>query len=104
MLKIYDVALEVVTELGPVIDLIKRKNRNLGDQLDRAVVAVPLAIAEGAYVRGGNRNVAYQRGISEMRESIACCDVAAARGYARVPAATLAKMRRVVGTLVNVVR
>ncbi len=62
MLKIYDVALEIVAELVPVIEAIKLKNRDLADQLDRAVVAVPLAIAEGAYVRGGNRNVAYQRG------------------------------------------
>ncbi len=78
MLRIYDVALEVVKELGPIVEAIGRRNRNLADQLDRDSMAVPLAIAEGAWARGGNRNVAYQR--------------------------AAAKMRQVVGTLVNVLR
>lgn len=104
MLRIEDVALEVVAELVPVIEAIERKNRNLADQLDRAVVAVPLAIAEGAFARGKERHAAYQRAIDEMRESVACCRVASARGYVEVPGGTMAKMGRVIGTLVNIVR
>ncbi|MBI2393478.1 MAG: four helix bundle protein [Deltaproteobacteria bacterium] len=105
MLRVYDVAIEVVRELGPIIEQIGRRNRNLAGQLDRASSAVPLAIAEGTYARGGNRHAAYDRAIAEMRESLACCDVAVAKRYVEPLARTTrAKIDQVIGTLVNIVR
>jgi len=105
MLRIYEVALDVVGDLTPVIEEIQRRNRNLADQLDRAVTAVPLAIAEGTSAIGRNRHAAYQRAINELRESGACCDVAVRRRYIKPLAApTTSKMSHVIGALVKIVR
>ena len=105
MLRIYDVSLEVVAELRPVILRIERCDRDLARQLKKASTSVPLNVAEGAYAHGGHRRERYQTACSSMRESIACCDVAEAAGYdPRVPESTRAKMRQIVGTLVNNLR
>jgi four helix bundle protein len=104
MLRIYDVSLEIVRDLQPVIRAIRRQDRNLADQLDRASTSVPLHLAEGSYSRGGNRNARYHTGLGEMRESLACLEVAEAKGIVVADLALVDKMRRVIGTLVNIVK
>ena len=105
MLRIYEVSLQVIAELRAVVLRIERCDRDLARQLRRASTSVPLNIAEGAYAHGGHRRERYQTACSSMRESIACCDAAAAAGYApQLSESTRAKMRQVVGTLVNNLR
>jgi four helix bundle protein len=105
MLRVYDVSLEVIAELRPVLLRIERCDRDLARQLRRASTSVPLNIAEGAYAHGGHRRERYQTACSSMRESLACCDAAESAGYGpQLPDGTRAKMRQVIGTLVNNLR
>ena len=104
MLRIYEVALEVVRRLAPVVEEIGRKDPDLARQLRRAKVAVPLNIAEGSYALGGNRRARYRTAMGEAREALGCLEVAEAAGYARVDEETAKMLNRIIGTLYNVVR
>ncbi|MBI2391822.1 MAG: four helix bundle protein [Deltaproteobacteria bacterium] len=102
MLRVYWVSLEVVAELRPVIARIERHDRDLARQTKKASTSVPLNIAEGSFAHGGHRRERYQTACSSMRETMACCHAAEAAGYEpRVAEGTYAKMREVIGTLVN---
>ena len=51
-LEIYPVALQLVRRLSPYLPALRARSASLGDQLERALISVPLNIAEGAYSRG----------------------------------------------------
>ena len=105
MLDIYRVVLEVVRELRPVLDVLRRKSSALHDQLERALTTVVLAIAEGSQSRGKNRPAHYQRGAASMDESMGVIDAAIAFGYlSSVDESTRDKMRHVAAVLVKVSR
>ena len=53
-LKIYPVVLELVRRLSPVIRVWRARSSALADQMERALISVPLNLAEGAYSRGKN--------------------------------------------------
>ena len=104
MLRIYDVVIEAMGEMRPVISQIERRDTDLARQMRRAFSSVALNLAEGAGVRGGLRKARYETALGSMREVMACIDVARAFGYVReVDAVTVAKMNRVVGALVKLV-
>src|SRR6185295_14671184 len=44
-LKIYSVVLELVRRVAPVVQAVRRRSLALGDQLERALMSVPLSIA-----------------------------------------------------------
>jgi hypothetical protein len=105
MLDIYRVVLEVIRDLRPVLDDLRRKSPALQDQLERALITVVLAIAEGSRSRGKNRPAHYQRGAASMDESIGVIDAGLAFGYlAGFDEGTRDKMRHVVAVLVKVSR
>jgi hypothetical protein len=54
---------------------------SLGDQLERALVSVPLHLAEGAYARGKNRQVRYHSAAASAWEALACLETAEALGW-----------------------
>ncbi len=83
MLRIYPVALEVVSLLKPVIAELKRHDPHLAEQLRDASNGVVIQIAEGSYSRGRNRHALYHRALGSAKESGACLDVALAAGYLR---------------------
>jgi hypothetical protein len=101
MLRIYDVVLEIITDLRPFLAELKRKSPKLRDEMECAPDSTVLAIAEGSRSRGKNRFVHYARGAASMDEAIACPDAAVAHGYiAPLNPVVREKMKRVVGTLV----
>jgi hypothetical protein len=105
MLDIYRVVLEVIRELRPVLEELRRKSPPLHDQLERALTTVVLAVAEGSRSRGRNRPAHYQRGAASMDESIAAVDAALAFSYlTSFDEGTRDKMRHVVAVLVKVSR
>jgi four helix bundle protein len=71
-LKIYSVVLELVRRMRPHLHTVRQRSSALGDQLERALISIPLNVAEGAYSRGRNRQARYQSAAASAREALAC--------------------------------
>jgi four helix bundle protein len=105
MLRIYDVMLEVLRLLRPLIVAIERHDRDLGNQLRRSSASVALNMQEGSGSSGGTRQQRYRTALGSARESGACLDVALALGYLdEVPPQVLNKLDAVRATLAKLVR
>jgi four helix bundle protein len=101
-LEIYAVILELVRALAPVVRRLRARSVALGEQLERALISIPLNTAEGAYSRGRNRQARFQTAAASAREALACLETAEAMGYlARIEPAVGAMFHRVIGTLVR---
>ena len=102
MLRIYPIVLETLSSVRGLIVQIERRDSDLARQLRRAGASVALNLAEGMYSRGKNRQARYHTALGSARETLACLEVAHALGYvAMLDAAVVARLRRVVGTLVR---
>src|SRR5437773_3356151 len=103
-LKLYPVVLELVRALAPYLPGLRARSAALGDQLERALVSVPLNVAEGAYSRGRNRQARYQSAAASAREALACFETAEALGWIEpLPQDIAALFHRVIGTLVRLI-
>jgi four helix bundle protein len=103
-LKIYPVVLELVRRLGPVVRVLRARSSALGDQMERALVSIPLNVAEGAYSRGKSRQARFQSAAASARETLACIEVAEAMGFIGPMDPELgALFHRVIGTLVRLI-
>ncbi|HEX4477891.1 MAG TPA: four helix bundle protein [Polyangiaceae bacterium] len=80
-LKIYDVVLELVRRLAPLLPALRKRSSVLGDEMERALISVPLNVAEGAYSPGKNREARYQSALASAREVLACWETAQAFGW-----------------------
>src|SRR5579863_4815387 len=104
MLRVYDVMIEVLTGLRPVLVQIERHDRDLGSQLRRASASVALNLAEGSGSSGGTRTARYRTALGSARETGACIDVAFALGYvAKKDEDLIAKLDHVRAVLAKVV-
>jgi four helix bundle protein len=103
-LKIYPVVLELVRRVAPMIRVLRARSAVLADQMERALISVPLNVAEGAYSRGRNRQVRFQSAAASAREALACLETAEAMGFIGPVDAELARLfHHVIGTLVRLV-
>jgi four helix bundle protein len=103
-LKIYPVVLELVRRLAPTIRVLRARSSVLADQMERALVSIPLNVAEGAYSRGRNRQVRFQSAAASAREALACLETAEAMGFIGPLEPELgALFHRVIGTLVRLI-
>jgi four helix bundle protein len=103
-LEIYPVVLELVRRLSPCLSVLRTRSASLGDQLERALISIPLNLAEGAYSRGKNRGARYQSAAASAREALACLETAEALGWLKpLDPEVAALFRRVIGTLVRLV-
>jgi four helix bundle protein len=102
MLKIYDVMLEVVRDVKPVIVQIEKHDADLARQMKRAAASVVLNLAEGSGSSGGVRRVRYRTALGSARETKACIDVAEAFGYIAPHERARAGLLHVVNVLVRV--
>jgi four helix bundle protein len=101
-LRIYPIVLQLVRRLSPYLPLLRARSASLGDQLERALISVPLNIAEGAYSRGKNRQARYQSAAASAREALACFETAEALGWVKPLEPELgALFQQVIGTLVR---
>ena len=101
-LRIYPVVLELVRRLAPSLPALRARSGALGDQFERALISVPLNVAEGAYSRGRNRQARYHSAAASAREALACLETAQALGWiAPLEPETAALFQRVIGTLVR---
>ena len=78
---VYDVAVEMIREIRPLIEQVGRHDKALAGQLRRSASSVPLNIAEGAKSRGGNEFARYQDAAGSASETRSALQVAAAWGY-----------------------
>ena len=58
-LRIELVIVRALQKIAPIVVVLKRRNRNLADQLDRASASILLSTAEGAYSQKGNQKARY---------------------------------------------
>ena len=105
MLRIYDVALEMVADAGRVAGQVERYDSDLARQLRRAAASVVLNIAEGFGNTGGHKRQRYQSALGSAREVIACIEVAWTLKYVgEHDVAVRNRLNHVIGTLVRLAR
>jgi four helix bundle protein len=105
MLTIYTVSLQLCRDCVPIISAIARHDRNLADQLRRAVTSVALNIAESDGQAGGNRKQRRLTALGSVREVSACIEIGVALSYvAEIGDAVKGRLNHVTGTLVNLTR
>jgi four helix bundle protein len=80
-LVVYDVALEMIAGIKPLVDRVARHDRALADQLRRSAQSVVLNIAEGSSSRGRNELARFCDAAGSARETRAALQVALAWGY-----------------------
>jgi four helix bundle protein len=103
-LKIYPIVLQLVRQLAPYLPALRARSSSLGDQLERALISIPLNLAEGAYSRGKNRHARYQSAAASAREALACLETAEALGWIQPLEPGLGGLfHQVIGTLVRLV-
>jgi len=100
MLRIYNVILDWLSELAPLIERIAHHDPDLARQLKRASRGVALNTGEGMYARGRTKTAAYNRALGEMRESFAALEVSVRLRYLRALAPAFEdRCRHILGTL-----
>ena len=77
----YEVSLELVRALAPVVPAIKKHDRDLADQLKRAATSVVLNVNEGRRRGGGDQRRSFEIASGSAHEVLAAIDAAIAWGW-----------------------
>jgi four helix bundle protein len=104
MLRIYEVALGLIRDMGPLLEMIGRKDPDLARQCRRALSSITLNISEGSYSQGRNRNARYHNAMGSAREALACFETTEALGYVASVESARAGFDHIIGTLFKVTR
>jgi len=78
---VYDLALQMLSNLKPLIEQVRRHDRSLADQMQRAGQSTFLNIAEGRSARGRNEAAKFQIALTECRETRAALRLSVVWGY-----------------------
>ena len=78
---VLDLAIRVIEVLRPMVTRIRHHDRDLGEQLRRALSSSALNIAEGNRSQGGHRLARFSTAAGSNAESRAALRVAVAWGY-----------------------
>jgi four helix bundle protein len=73
---VYDKALQMLARLKVLLDQVRRHDRPLADQMQRAGQSTFLNIAEGRSARGRNELARFQMALTECRETRAALQLA----------------------------
>src|SRR5215468_3402596 len=77
----YEVSLEMVKSVAPVISAVANRDRALADQMRRAASSVPLNVAEGSRRAGRDRKHCYRIAAGSAHELRTSLRVAESWGY-----------------------
>ena len=77
----FEIAVELITALKPLVSLVAQHDRDLADQFKRAANSIPLNIAEGARRTGRDRCHSFRIAAGSAAEVRAALSVAQAWGY-----------------------
>ena len=66
---VYDLALQMLRRIKPLIDQIAKHDRSLADQVQRSAQSSFLHIAEGQSARGKNEVARFTNALCEAREA-----------------------------------
>jgi four helix bundle protein len=105
-LHIAEFSFQLVEALRPLLPKIKRCDRGLADQLQRAASSCALNLAEGQLSDPGNRRARFFTAAGSANESLAALRVAMAWGYIAPAdaAAAMSLCRRLVAGLWKLTR
>ena len=100
MLRIHEVAIQLVGEVMPLVKEIERFDPDLARQARRAVTSTPLNISEGSDQIGKRRGLHYRIALGSARETWSALRAAEAARYIPAPSPELRnRFDQVIGTL-----
>lgn len=80
-LKIHYKAEQLVDAVGPILEPLRRRSRDLADQIERATTSVQLNIAEGEYLKAGKQRHHFELAAGSCNETRAALRIALAWRY-----------------------
>jgi four helix bundle protein len=95
----FEVSLQVVRQLQPVIAQIRMHDSHIAEQLARAAKNTSGNLAEGQRREAGNKRRAYENAHGEAREALGWLEVAEAAGMQLDDAEVRRTMDRLLGLL-----
>jgi four helix bundle protein len=95
----YEVSLELIAALRPIVPLIAREDRDLADQLRRAASSIPLNLGEGNLSAKGNRQKHFAIAHGSASEVRAALRTAVAWGWIEAESAAPAVLDRLMALL-----
>ena len=78
---VLELAIEAIRVLRPTVEAIRRRDKDLGEQLRTALSSVALNIAEGNHSQGGHRIARFATAAGSCSEARAALRVAGAWGF-----------------------
>ncbi len=103
-LKIGDEIIQLIRELRPTLAKIAQHDRNLHDQIRRALSSVSLNIAEGEWRRNGNARLRFETAMGSTNEAARGLRTADAFGYVTVSPKHLDTLDRIARSLHKLAR
>ena len=97
MLIAYEVAIELVRELRPIVEKIRKHDSTLAKQLVDAMNSTVQNLAEGERHRGGNKRAKFDIAHGEANEVKGSLDLALAWGYIDDDSLARVKLKRLLG-------
>ena len=104
MLVAHQVSLQVARQMGPIIHVVRRHDRDLASQIQRATSSVVLNIGEGWRRYGGDQRRFYQMAFGSAGEVKAALDVAELWGWLKPEPALMALIDRLFRLLYGLTR
>jgi len=95
----YNVSVQLVRDLRTLVPVIKKHDRDLADQLQRAASSIVLNLAEGQWLTGGNQRKHYEIAHGSANEAKAALALVEAWGYAGDTSAALRTIDRLLALL-----
>ena len=102
--EIGDDVLQLIRDLRPTLESIRMQDRDLHNQLRRALSSVSLNIAEGEWRRNGNARIRFETAMGSANESARCLRTADALGYVGVSTQHVDTLDRVARSLHKLTR